>query len=55
MKNLQSIADERGWSLKRVFSEEVSGTTKSDSRKEFKAMVSFIVSMILKWILKSKM
>jgi DNA invertase Pin-like site-specific DNA recombinase len=40
--NLQNIADERGWNLVRVFSEKVSGTIKTDDRKEFKSMITYL-------------
>ena len=41
--NLQQIANDRGWNLVRVFSEKVSGTTKTDDRKEFKSMIAYMV------------
>jgi DNA invertase Pin-like site-specific DNA recombinase len=37
------IANDRGWNLVRVFSEKVSGTTKTDDRKEFKSMIAYML------------
>lgn len=40
--NLKKIAQERNWNVKRTFKEKISGTVKSDSRPEFKALIEYI-------------
>jgi len=40
--NLKHIAEDRGLVVKRVFQEKVSGTTKADSRPEFKNMIQYL-------------
>jgi DNA invertase Pin-like site-specific DNA recombinase len=52
--NLQSIAVERGWELKRIFSEKVSGTIKSDDRKEFKNLLSYSKDNGIKLVMVSE-
>lgn len=40
--NLKNIAQEKGWHVRRTFQEKVSGTIKSGSRNEFKALLDYI-------------
>lgn len=40
--NLKSIADEKGWYVRRTFQEKISGTIKSGSRSEFKLLLDYI-------------
>jgi DNA invertase Pin-like site-specific DNA recombinase len=40
--NLKTIAQEKGWHVRRTFQEKISGTVKSGSRNEFKALLDYI-------------
>jgi DNA invertase Pin-like site-specific DNA recombinase len=40
--NLKNIAQEKGWHIRRTFQEKISGTIKSGSRNEFKALLDYI-------------
>jgi len=40
--NLKQVAEQKGWHLKRTFEEKISGTVKSGSRNEFKALLVYI-------------
>jgi DNA invertase Pin-like site-specific DNA recombinase len=40
--NLKSIAQEKGWHVRRTFQEKISGTIKSGSRSEFKSLMDYI-------------
>lgn len=39
--NLQDVANKKGWELKRVFAEKISGTTKADTRTAFKDLLAY--------------
>lgn len=51
---LKQIADDRGLMVKRVFQEKVSGTTKADSRPEFKNMIQYLERTGIKLVLISE-
>ena len=40
--NLQTVAQEKGWHVRRTFQEKISGTVKSGSRTEFKSLMDYI-------------
>jgi DNA invertase Pin-like site-specific DNA recombinase len=40
--NLKNVAQEKGWHVRRTFQEKISGTIKSGSRNEFKALLDYI-------------
>ena len=40
--NLKIVAEEKGWHVRRTFQEKISGTVKSGSRTEFKALLDYI-------------
>lgn len=40
--NLKTVAQQKGWNVRRVFQEKISGTIKSGSRNEFKALLDYI-------------
>jgi len=40
--NLKTVAQEKGWHVKRTFQEKISGTIKSGSRNEFKMLLEYI-------------
>jgi len=40
--NLKTVAQEKGWHVRRTFQEKVSGTIKSGSRNEFKMLLEYI-------------
>ena len=40
--NLKTIAQEKGWHVRRTFQEKISGTIKSGSRTEFKFLMDYI-------------
>lgn len=52
--NLKQIAEDRGWLVKRVFQEKVSGATKADSRPEFKNMIEYLERTGIKLVLISE-
>jgi len=41
--NLKQIAIEKGWNVKRVFQETVSGTIKTTERKEFAKLLEYVI------------
>ena len=40
--NLKTVAQEKGWNVRRVFQDKISGTIKSGSRTEFKSLIDYI-------------
>ena len=40
--NLKQVAQQKGWHVRRTFQEKISGTIKSGSRNEFKALLDYI-------------
>ena len=40
--NLKTVAQEKGWNVRRVFQEKIPGTIKSGSRTEFKSLIDYI-------------
>ena len=40
--NLKQVAQQKGWNVRRTFQEKISGTIKSGSRNEFKALLDYI-------------
>ena len=40
--NLKTVAQQKGWNVRRTFQEKISGTIKSASRNEFKALLDYI-------------
>jgi DNA invertase Pin-like site-specific DNA recombinase len=52
--NLEAIAREKGWQLKRTFAEKISGTTKADSRTEFKNLLAYAKENEIKIVLVSE-
>ena len=40
--NLKTAAQEKGWQVRRTFQEKISGTIRSGSRNEFKALLDYI-------------
>jgi len=40
--NLKTVAQEKGWHVRRTFQEKISGTIKSGSRTEFKSLMDYI-------------
>jgi len=40
--NLKTVAQEKGWHVRRTFQEKISGTVKSGSRVEFKSLMDYI-------------
>ena len=52
--NLKQIAEDRGLVVKRVFQEKISGTTKADSRPEFRTMIQYLEHTGIKLVLISE-
>ena len=52
--NLQDVAKKRGWKLRRVFAEKVSGTTKADSRTAFKDLLAYAQDKGIKLVMVSE-
>ncbi len=52
--NLKEIAQEKGWTMVRTFSEAISGTTKVQKRKEFNEMLRYIESKNIKLLMISE-
>ncbi|HOZ14770.1 MAG TPA: recombinase family protein [Tenuifilaceae bacterium] len=52
--NLKEIAEEKGWTMVRTFSEAISGTTKVQKRKEFNEMLRYIESKNIKLLMISE-
>ena len=52
--NLKQVAAEKGWTVKRVFQETVSGTVKTTERKEFNKLLESVVQNDIRLILVSE-
>ncbi|MBK8884600.1 MAG: recombinase family protein [Bacteroidales bacterium] len=52
--NLKQVAYEKGWTVKRVFEETVSGTVKTTERKEFNKLLDYAVQHQIQLILVSE-
>lgn len=52
--NLKNVASEKGWTIKRVFQETVSGTIKTTERKEFAKLLQYIEVNNVKLVLVSE-
>src|SRR5450759_3948696 len=40
--NLKEVAQNRGWHVRRVFQEKISGTAETGSRNEFKSLIDYL-------------
>ncbi|MCY1719227.1 recombinase family protein [Prolixibacteraceae bacterium Z1-6] len=54
VSNLKQAASEKGWKVKRVFEEKVSGTVKSTERKEFSKILDYTEQYGIRLILISE-
>ena len=54
VSNLKQVAAEKGWRVKRVFEEKVSGTVKSTERKEFSKILDYTEQYGIRLILISE-
>lgn len=54
ISNLKQVANEKGWQVKRVFEETVSGTIKSTDRKTFNKLVEYTEQNNIKLVLISE-
>ena len=52
--NLKNLAQEKGWHVRRTFQEKISGTVKSGSRNEFKALLDYIEKTPIQVIMTSE-
>lgn len=52
--NLKEIAQEKGWTMVRTFSESISGTTIANTRREFNAMMKYVEQKNIKIVLISE-
>ncbi len=52
--NLKQIASDKGWNVRRVFEEKVSGTISTTDRKEFSVMLEYVERNQIKLILISE-
>jgi DNA invertase Pin-like site-specific DNA recombinase len=52
--NLKQVADEKGWKVKRVFEEKISGTIRSTDRKDFSTMIDYLDQNQIKLVLISE-
>jgi len=52
--NLKQVVGEKGWTVKRVFEEKVSGTVKSTDRKEFNKLLEYLIQNDIKLVLISE-
>ena len=52
--NLNIVAQEKGWHVKRTFQEKISGTIKSGSRNEFNSLLDYIDKTPIQIILASE-
>ncbi|MCX6254387.1 MAG: recombinase family protein [Bacteroidia bacterium] len=52
--NLNIVAEEKGWHVRRTFQEKISGTVKSGSRNEFKALLDYIDKMPVQIVMVSE-
>lgn len=54
VSNLKQVASEKGWKVRRVFEEKVSGTVKSTERKEFSKIMDYTEQYGIRLILISE-
>lgn len=54
VSNLKQVATDKGWTVKRVFEEKVSGTVKSTDRKEFNKLLEYLIQNDIKLVLISE-
>jgi DNA invertase Pin-like site-specific DNA recombinase len=54
ISNLKQVASEKGWNVKRVFEEKVSGTVKSTDRKTFNKILEYTEHNNIKLVLISE-
>lgn len=54
VSNLKQVASEKGWKVKRVFEEIVSGTVKSTERKEFRKILEYTAQNDIRLVLISE-
>ena len=52
--NLKTIAQEKGWHVRRTFQEKISGTVKSGSRVEFKSLMDYIDKLPVQVVMVSE-
>ena len=52
--NLKTVAQEKGWHVRRTFQEKISGTIKSGSRTEFKSLMDYIVKTPVQVVMVSE-
>jgi DNA invertase Pin-like site-specific DNA recombinase len=52
--NLKQVAAEKGWTVKRVFQETISGTVKTTERKEFNKLLEYVEANNIKLVLVSE-
>ncbi len=52
--NLKHVANEKGWTVKRVFQETVSGTVKTTDRKEFTKLLEYVETNGIKLVMVSE-
>lgn len=52
--NLKQVAADKGWTVKRVFQETVSGTIRTGDRKEFTKLLEYVESNGIKLVLVSE-
>jgi DNA invertase Pin-like site-specific DNA recombinase len=52
--NLKQVANKRGWNVKRVFEEKVSGTIRSTDRRDFSIMIDYLDQNEIKLIMLSE-
>lgn len=52
--NLKNVAQEKGWHIRRIFQEKISGTIKSGSRIEFKSLMDYIDKIPVQVVLVSE-
>lgn len=52
--NLEEIAKQKGWTLRRTFAEKISGNVKADDRKEFKALLEYVRANDIKLVMVSE-
>ena len=53
--NLKQLANEKGWNVKRVFTETISGTIKTSDREGFKKMLEYVQQNNIKVVLVSEL
>jgi DNA invertase Pin-like site-specific DNA recombinase len=52
--NLKQVASEKGWTVKRVFQETISGTIRTTERKEFNKLLEYVETNGIKLVLVSE-